>query len=325
MKLLFSFVVLCATLLGVIAWLLTPRGDAAREIAPPLTPASDPAHAVGETDNSGHVEAPRSPEPTTAAATPAQSAVKWAGGPANHPAARRLTLALETLRTDPEHPTALRDLAAALAELGRWSEVADVLTRLREQSPDDLELRFALATALMQARRWVATITELRVVVAAQPEHDRAWFNLAVAQQAVGHLADARAAWDRVLTLKPSADAHARRGEVLLDLHEWAAAADDFAAVLREQPDAEDAVLNRALALVQIDGHAQASRELVAFATSHACCVAVLNRLGELAWTAYKASPEEQTAEREEALRRWRESLACDPTQADIRAAVGSE
>ncbi len=325
MKLLFSFVVICVTLLGVIAWLITPRGDAARANAVASRPASYHDQAVGEPDHSEHVEVQRSPEPTATAAAPAQAPVKWAGDPANRPAARRLALALETLRTDPEHPTALRDLAAALAELGRWSEAADVLTRLRELTPDDLELRFELATALLQARRWVAAIADLKVVVAAQPDHERAWFNLAAAQQTVGHLADARAAWDRVLALKPSADARARRGEALLDLHDWAAAAEDFAAVLREQPDAVDAVLNRALALVQIDGHAQARRELAAFAAAHPCNVAVLNRLGELAWTAYQAASEERADEREEAIGWWRESLACDPAQPDIRAAVGGE
>lgn len=332
MRLLVTFGAVCVALVASVAWLVFPVGGtgglSARRAAAEATqttplvvegnragPARDDSVQIDE-------QPPLAATTSPASSVPSQAAVHWAGDPAHRPAARRLALAVETLRGDPEHPAALHDMAAALAELGRWSEAADVLARLRELNPDEVELRFELATALIQARRWVAAGAELRAVVAAQPDHNRAWFDLAVAEQAIGHLAAARTAWDRVLALQPTADAFARRGEVLLDLRDWAAAAEDFAAALREQPDAEDAVLNRALALVRIDGHVQARTELAAFDAAHSCRVAVLNRLGELAWTAYQESPGERAAEREGALRWWRESLACDPAQADIRAAV---
>ena len=64
-------------------------------------------------------------------------------------------------------------------------------------TPDDAGLRFEQATMLMQLRHWVDAIDVLKGVLDLEPEHARAWFDLAVAHQSLRHLAEARAAWDR--------------------------------------------------------------------------------------------------------------------------------
>jgi tetratricopeptide (TPR) repeat protein len=233
-----------------------------------------------------------------------------------------LQLAQATLRDDPEHPGALRDAAEALAALGQWSQAADTLARRVALDPGNVALRFDHATALAQAHRWIEAIVVLQQVVREEPGRGEAWFNLAVAHQAAGHLADARGAWDRVIERIPTPEAFSRRGEVLLDLLEWDAAASDLEVVLREQPDAADATLNRALALSKAGRGEEARALLIEFTDRHPCHVPALNRLAELAWTASEAVTSESATARAEARQWWQRSLECDPEQPAVREAL---
>lgn len=249
-----------------------------------------------------------------------QPAVSWANDPDTQDAWRRLERAQQVLREDPYHALALRDKAAAAAALRLWPELAGALARLVELNPDDVGLRFERATALIRLRQWLDAIAELKFVVEQQPGHGKAWFDLAVAHQALGHLADARQAWDRAIEIAPSAEALARRGEVLLDLRDWAPAADDFAAVVAHQPDAADAVLNWALALAKLGRPAEAHRRMLAFLDTHPKHVPTLNRLAELAYAACMGGAVEDRTACEEAAEWCRRSLAVDPQQPDVRA-----
>jgi tetratricopeptide (TPR) repeat protein len=328
-KLLTVFTGVCLLLAGTVTWAIfsgVRAGRAARESSPPPTlhhvansapTASQPRDSdklLVETGEPAAVEPPATPT--------FQPLVHWAGDPDLRAAGRRLQLAQATLRDDPEHPGALRDAAEAFAALGQWSPAADTLARRVALDPVNVALRFDHATALAQAHRWIDAIAVLQQVVREEPGRGEAWFNLAIAHQAAGHLADARGAWDRVIELIPTPEAFSRRGEVLLDLLEWGAAASDFEMVLREQPDAADATLNRALALSKAGRGEEARVLLIAFTDRHPCHVPALNRLAELAWMAYQAAPTESAAVGDEARQWWQRSLECDPEQPPVREAL---
>jgi tetratricopeptide (TPR) repeat protein len=279
--------------------------------------ASAPIEIAGRTEDEAAAEFPETPP---AEAAVAQRHVRWAMAPEVRGATRRLERAHAVLRADPDHPAALRDQIAALAALGRWSEAADTAARLVFVLPDDNGHRFEHAALLIQAQRWSDAVSVLTDLSRRTPDDERIWFNLAVAHQAAGHLADARRTWDRTIELADTPAARARRGEVLLDLAEWSAAAADFAAVLAATPAAADAALNLALAHWRGGDVPAARRVLLDWLARHPRDVPALNRLGEIAWAEYSAAPRKNAARRVEALDCWDRSLALNPDQPDVRA-----
>ena len=196
-----------------------------------------------------------------------------------------------------------------------------MLARLAEAEPENTEIRFEYAVTLMRLSRWVDAVHTLRVVVAQQPDHGHGWYNLAVAHQALGHLAEARRAWDRAVELLPdNPDAYAQRGEVLLDLHEWSAAAADFEAALEREPDDIEAALNLSLALWKLGRLDEAQERVAGVIERHARHVPALNRMAELCWALYEMAPATNRAQREAAVAYWRRSLEIDSNQAEIEA-----
>lgn len=306
MKLLVAFGAACLVLVGVVVWLLTgtamESGSAAVTAMPLASAEVGPRGGAMSRDEAAPVEpvvVESPPPPATVPAPAPQFApsplgecearpvaagdVRWAESPEQRAARRDLARARETLESDPCHPVALRDELVALVTLRDWNAAANTLGRLMELSPAEVELRFQLATMQVRARRWWDALAELEQVVAAEPEHARAWFDLAAVHERVGHLSEAQAAWDRVIELAPTTEAYAQRGEVLLDLGAWAEAAADFERVLAETPDAAEATLNLALARVKL-GRPVAARELMsAFVEQHPRHLPALNRLAELA------------------------------------------
>ncbi|MEW6252957.1 MAG: tetratricopeptide repeat protein, partial [Planctomycetota bacterium] len=316
----------------------SPEDWPAAAVMTPEAPASRPAPTAPETDPplaaraSGDAEA----DPSPAASAP--GAVHWALPEELRAARRTLERSHAVLRGDPDHVAALRDQLAALVALQRWSEAADTLGRLVQLRPDEAALPFEHGTMLMQARRWSDAIPVLRGIVAREPEHGRAWFNLATAHQALGHLGEALAAWNRTLTLTPETGgpaaeraAYAARGEVLLDLGDWDAAAADFERVLAAEPDATDALLNLALAR-QRGGRPEEARGVLAErAARDPRNLAVLTRLAQMAWEACLAASDgaatTDTHTRSagaglcvEALDWCERGLAVDPGNRELRA-----
>jgi tetratricopeptide (TPR) repeat protein len=341
-RLLFVFIAVCVLLLGAFAWQLVSRrsADAPRsassslylpggaelvttESGPPgaRSPGADaaPADAVAPPD----VQPAEPPADAASAATkprPLSSGIRWAGETTGAAARRRLAATREKLRDEPDHEGALRDELAALVELSRWPEALETVTRLAALHPEDGRLRFEKGALLIRARRWVEAVADLKAVVEQEPTHAPAWFNLAVAHQALGHLADARRAWDRALELAPSAAAYAGRGEVLLDLREWSTAAADFEKVLRAEPENAAAVMNLALALENLGRAAEARRRLLDRLERHPRDVPTLNRLAEMAWRAFQAAPvADKRVLRDEAVDWCRRSLEVDSGQPAVR------
>jgi len=320
-KLLVAFAAICLLLAGVTVWHLRSAWQPAAEPPPPaiLPSGSSTASVDGPPTRPPTSITIVAPEPTTTVPATASEPVIWPEDPDQRDASRLLERARTTLRTDPDNEAALRDELAALQRLNRWHEAARTLERLCRLHADDVALQFDLAAALLRANRTVEAIAPLNQIVARHPEHARAWFNLAVAHQALGHLQEARRAWDRAIALQPTTEAHAQRGVVLLDLHEWAAAAADFEAVLARQPQAADATLNLSLALWKLGRHAEARHHLRALLDRLPQHVPALNRLAAIDWELWQANPDEYAALRDEALECWRRSLQSDPHQADIQ------
>lgn len=327
MKTLILFLVVCLTLAALAVWQLVP-GHRQRPTA--LPEYSRPGRTV---------EPQRSPTPTASLPTSAPAAgpatrptsadrrarrvateIRWAGDLRRRRAERRFRELRQIIRQEPNNEPAVR-AALALARQLEWpNEECDLLGRLLRLRPNDVALRFEYATTLMRLRRWLEALEHLRLVVAGEPEHAAAWYNLAVAHQSLAHLHDARATWDRVIELMPdNPDAYFHRGEVLLDLEDFAAAADDFRNALRLDPGATDAALNLALALSRLGRLEEARQTLLPLLDGHPRHVPLLNRLAEIIWELYQADPRRRELARQ-TVDCCRRSLEQDPAQPELRA-----
>lgn len=283
--------------------------------------------AIVDRGASGEADAPAASSPTVVEQSalrpttePAPAAIQWARDRDRAAARERLALAREALRADPYHETALRDELAALVALQAWPDAARTLARLLELHPDDAELRFEYAAVLLRLQRYIEAIDALNTVVRQQPGHTRAWFNLAGAHQAVGHLQEAIRAWDRAIELEPSAVAYAQRGAAALDLGLWTEAIADFERVLELEPGAADATLNLAWALSGAGRAEQARTMLRGFVEQHTQHVAALNRLARITWELSLATPGKAETLRAEVVDLCRRVLVIDPEQPDAQA-----
>lgn len=269
MRVLFLVLGLALFMLAIFAWStwrgLQPEGLHAQPPAAPKLRSQEggaggvdsepqaPAEVGLEVASS---EAPWPPEPIAApeselpAAQEGFGPVVWARDEASE-LRRRLRDARAALQSDPFSAGALRELANASAAAGHWSVAVQALERLRFVLPEDDEVRFDLGAALLRSKRWLAATEVFDELTTRRPQDARVWFNLAIARQEVGHLQAARAAWDATIQLAPTAEALARRGELLSDLGLWEQAVADFEAVLAREPAAVEAELNLAHALAE--------------------------------------------------------------------------
>lgn len=275
----------------------------------------------------GEVDASAGQSNAAVAAPSATTSVHWATDPQRVAAEETMARALATLQREPRHEAALRDLLAAARQGEDWGHVQQALTGLLDLYPEDLALQRAYGAALLRVGRVVEALPALRTVVEAVPDDAEAWFNLAVAHQSLGHLGEARTAWDRALALRPTAEAHAQRGTVLLELTDYPAAMADFEAVLKRDPQADDAALNLALAAARLGDTARARATLEALLARRPQHVPALNRLAELLWaqraTDRKAAAND-TALRAEVAALCKRSLAARSDQPTVEALLAA-
>ena len=330
MRLLVGFALTCLALIALTTWLMVCDAPGhATPNAPPAEPKPAPATVTPPpttTKSPAPVTTRRVPasQPTLTALVTAPSelstrpATRWPNDPDTRAARRRLTAARQTLRDDPDHEAALRDELKALATLERWHEAVLTLGRLLQLHADDTDLRTERAALLLQLERASEAVVDLKRVVQREPQRARAWFNLAVAHQALGHLTDAERAWTRTIELEPSAEAHAQRGQVRLDLNAWAEAANDFEAALRTEPDAVDAAMNLSRACELLGRDIDARVCLANLLDRNPRCLPALNRLAELTWIACQSITGEQAACRALTIDLCRRSLTISPHQPGV-------
>lgn len=96
--------------------------------------------------------------------------------------------ATEILRAVPEHPAALRLLAAARAAQGKLEGALAVLEPLAASQPQWAAVQFECGLALTQAGRRVEAIAALRRAVALQPDLPQAWRLLGDQLHAMGEV-----------------------------------------------------------------------------------------------------------------------------------------
>lgn len=300
--------------------LATMPAAAHEDRAAPAPPASDAAPRVA---------------PLTAI-VPERTRITWAHDLRDE-ARARAAAARAALATSPNSVAALRDLYEASRALGDNREALAALSRLSELTPEDVLLREALASEAIRQRRFLLAIEPLRQIVAERPDNAAAWHNFAIAHQALGHLAEAREAWTQVLRVRPDdVEALSRRAEVLLDLAEWSAAADDLEQELATLagPDATPtdqrtrdrqvgALLNLALARLaggDLPAAEAAARQALGQMPD---AVPTLVRLGEILVEKSRDlsfTPSVRAAARDEAATLLRRALALDADQPDIAA-----
>lgn len=341
MRTLAVFVAVCLILAGVVAFWMFP-GLAGNESygPPPSTPETSPpppsSHSAPQPDPiptpvvqpstetteevAPVISSPEQQAIQTSPPQPTSGPIVWVDDVRRKDAVTKFRELRAIIAEDPHNEPAIA-AALDLARENQWpNEVCDLLTRLVRLRPDDSARRFELATQLMLLERWVEAIPHLRELADLHPDDARILYNLAVSHQAVGRLHDARRAWDRVIELAPdNPEALARRGEVLLDLRKWAAAAADFQGVLDLEPESLDAAMNLSLALSKTGGVDEARELLASFLAKNPRHVPLLNRLAELTWMAYESVPARDAALASEVRSYCERSLAIVPDQPDVR------
>lgn len=292
-----------------------PPSSAEITLAPPLDAAQ---HAVPVADM------PLADELAAPSDAPAESAapavVRWLDDAADDRAAvERLNELRLILLEDPSNEAALR-AALRLARQHAWpNEACDLLARLVQLRPDDPELRYQLGTQYMLLRRWVEAIPHLRAAAEARPEHLESIYNLAVAHQALGHLEAAGRAWTRAIELDAdNPDPYVHRGEVHLDLKDWASAAADFEQARRLESDQPDVILNLSHALVRLDRTEQARELLLSALAEYPRNVPLLNRLADTTWRLYEFGTRDKLRLALEIREYCERSLALVPDQPEI-------
>lgn len=336
MKVLISFVAALAIMVGVLLWLLLPTW-----ITPPQPAPAPRVAAAGEGVAAAEPAANPAAKPV-AATTPLRVIDPPQSGPASHPneavrqsasastnirypdaarrsaAEQRLARAREALESDPQSLAALDDAVAAARELEDWPSAADLLARKLALAPDDAALRFELAGLLLRQKRWVDAQVELRAVVAARPDDARAWHNLAIAQQAMSSLHEARRSWDRVVELQSdNVEARARRAEVLLDLQEWGGAAADLESCIAVDASAVDARLNLSLAYWRSGRLADAAVVLDSLIETRPGLTLAAKRRAQILAEIAEQSPADAAA-RQSAVGALESALKLSPTDAEL-------
>jgi len=331
-----AFTALCGLLIAGLVWRLatavrhTPPTRAVRTSAPeakalaaPLTaPVNDAI--VAEPDGAAEAWPPAAADVPAEILAPDLSstrpAIQWADERRDQAVLRQLAAAREVLAREPSHPRALADEYAALRTLRRWWEAADALARRVALEPENIALRFEYAESLIRLQHWTSAVDVLRNVVSHDPNHAPAWHYLAAAQQALGHLENARQSWTRVIELTPAdPTAYVHRGEVLLAQRDGVAAAADFQQALRLDPANAETALSLSLAWSAAGEPAAAERvllDLVARAPRH---VRALNRLAEIAWQIARDDPTRRAARLEVAIAWCRRSLEVDSNQPAVQ------
>jgi hypothetical protein len=187
-----------------------------------------------------------------------------------------------------------RDLGIALSELAeRHPQLAEPLCLLAiplldkavAESPRDVPTREARGYARWNGGRAVKALDDFAAVLAIAPDRERCLVPASFIAQSVGKLDESAEYWRRLLALNPYEPRdYANYAQLLLRRREWAQAADACRAALRLNPAHAKARMLLIEALIRSGDRTRAQVEFDAFLA---------------------ASP----PQRQDELRRWRESL----------------
>lgn len=138
------------------------------------------------------------------------------------------------LRLDPDSIEARAGLGLALGGLGDLDAAVEELRGLLRQHPALAPARLTLATALMARQDWAAARAELEEVVQRDPQSLQAHYSLGVVRYTLGDLDGAIDAYRRVLAIEPGHDDARYNLALMLKLgHREAEATTEFLAAAR--------------------------------------------------------------------------------------------
>ncbi|MCC6301813.1 MAG: tetratricopeptide repeat protein [Gammaproteobacteria bacterium] len=148
------------------------------------------------------------------------------------------------LARDARDTRAMHLLATLARQAGRHDAAFEWLTRARGIDVADLSIACDLALCCCLLGRFDEAAGHFEAVVAAQPRHAEAWFNLGNVQLSRGRPEEAVRCFRQVLILRPDlAAAHQNLGLALFRLGRLAEAADCYRRLLATAPGSADAHL----------------------------------------------------------------------------------
>jgi len=178
----------------------------------------------------------------------------------------------ETLRYDPQDPTALTNLGVALAAVGRPAEAIPYYEQALRIKPDTHDARANLAEAWydlglkqLDAGEPAGAIQLFETALHIRPEFPNAHYALAQARAAQGNLTAAAEHYRQAARQKPDyAQAHVSLGVVLMNLGDMAGATQAFQDATRYAPNNGDARIGLALAYIKQNRLPEAQTQLLA-------------------------------------------------------------
>jgi tetratricopeptide (TPR) repeat protein len=159
--------------------------------------------------------------------------------------------------------SALASVQPPPSEAGPAMEVlsgtSDILSMV-EASMAPLEE--GLAAAALGVGDWRSVIKHCTRLVVARPDHFEAWYNLGVARQQAGEVAEAEFAYRQALKVRPeSTDAMLNLGMTLQLRDDSAGAREQYESLLQLTPSCVPARWNLGLLLEEMDEHEAASKQ----------------------------------------------------------------
>jgi tetratricopeptide (TPR) repeat protein len=157
------------------------------------------------------------------------------------------------VKANPAIAAGWNNLGQAQYALKRPADALQSFDKARALAPDDVDILYQHANALVGLNRHREALAELQTVLARKPQHFEARLNSGLAQAALGFAEAALADFDAALALSPRHPvAHFNRGVVLIKLRRYAEAVAANERAIAAAPDYVTAWLNRGMALAQL-------------------------------------------------------------------------
>jgi tetratricopeptide (TPR) repeat protein len=157
------------------------------------------------------------------------------------------------VKVDPQAPQGWSNLGQTYYALNRLPEALECFDKARALAPDDADILYQHANALLSLDRPRDALAEFQAVLARTPHHVEAHINSGLAHATLGMAEASLADFDAALLLLPSHPiAHFNRGVALLQLGRYADAVAANDRALAAAPDHLGAWLNRGRAASQL-------------------------------------------------------------------------
>ena len=238
-------------------------------------------------------------------------------GLARHQAGRRdeaEAFYLKALAKQPSHPAANHLLGVLFLQSGR---AADAVTRLQRavRLHRSAEYLGNLGTALNAAGQPLEALAAFDAALALQPESQGVLNNRGMALKALLRHDEAVASYQKAIGLLPrEAGFHRNLGNALAELGDWHGAEAAYRTALSHRPGLPNAVTGLCNALLALNRHADATREMADLAAQFPLVSEIHRALGHAHW---------QSGNPEAAAAAYREAITVDPADVEAHRMLG--